>query len=116
MAYEHSPLPVRFYRTATGTEPVRTWLRDLPPSDRRLIGLDLYSLQRDWPVGMPLCRSMGEGLWEMRSHLEGNRVARLLFFLYGGSIGTVHGFIKKTRATPHGDLDLARRRMKEMLR
>jgi len=27
----------------------------------------------------------------------------------------VHGFIKKTQKTPAGDLDLARRRMKEML-
>ena len=116
MAPEHPPLPVLFYRTTTGVEPVRNWLKELAPSDRSVIGRDLYSVQREWPVGMPLCRSLGGGLWEVRSHLANNRIARILFFLYGGSVGAVHGFIKKTQATPREDLDLARKRMKEMLR
>ena len=116
MAPEHPPLPVLFYRTTTGVEPVRKWLRELAPSDRRIVGRDLYSVQLEWPVGMPLCRSLGGGLWELRSHLENNRIAGILFFLYGGSIGVVHGFIKKTRAIPQDDLDLARKRTKEMLR
>jgi phage-related protein len=40
---------------------------------------------------------------------------RLLMFVHDGRIGVVHGFIKKTQKTPVDDLDLARRRMKEML-
>lgn len=111
-----TPLPVLFYRTTAGAEPVREWLKDLAPSDRRVVGLDLFSVQSEWPVGMPLCRSLRGGLWEVRSHLPNNRIARVLFFLYGGSVGVVHGFIKKTQATPHEDVDLARKRMKEMLR
>jgi len=63
---------------------------------------------------MPLCRSLGNGLWEVRSTLSSRRIARLLFFADEGRIGVVHGFIKKTRTTPADDLDLARRRMKEM--
>jgi phage-related protein len=64
---------------------------------------------------MPLCRSLGTGLWEVRSASPSRRIARLLFFAEGNRIGVVHGFIKKTRKTPTDDLALARRRLKEML-
>jgi len=106
--------PVFFYRTSAGTEPVRDWLRALPESDRRTIGLDLRRVQTEWPVGMPLCRSLGGGLWQLRSRLSSDRIARLLFFVHGDRIGVVHGFIKKTRRTPDEVLALARKRMKEM--
>jgi phage-related protein len=107
-------IPVVFYRTSGGAEPVLEWLRGLPAEDRRAIGTDLATVQFGWAVGMPLCRSLGEGLWEVRSRLPSRRIARLLFFVHEGRIGVVHGFIKKTQKTPPDDLDLARRRMKEM--
>jgi phage-related protein len=107
-------LPVFFYRTQAGTEPVRAWLQALPETDRRTIGTDLRRVQSGWPVGMPLCRSLGGGLWELRSNLANNRIARVLSFVHGDRIGVVHGFIKKTRATPDDVLDLARKRMQEM--
>jgi phage-related protein len=107
-------IPVVFYRTSGGAEPVLEWLRTLPAEDRRAIGTDLATVQFGWPVGMPLCRSLGEGLWEVRSRLPSRRIARLLFFVHEDRIGVVHGFIKKTQKTPPDDLDLARRRMKEM--
>lgn len=109
-------IPVVFYRSATGTEPVLEWLRILRPEDRRVIGTDLATVQIGWPIGMPLCRSLGDGLWEVRSNLPSQRIARLLFFIHAGRIGVVHGFIKKTQKTPADDLTLARRRMKEMLK
>lgn len=108
-------IPVVFYRTSGGTEPVIDWLRSLPAEDRRVIGTDLATVQFGWPIGMPLCRPLGQGLWEMRSTLPSRRIARLLFFVHGDRIGVVHGFIKKTRKTRAEDLGLARRRMKEML-
>jgi antitoxin HicB len=37
-------------------------------------------VQFRWPVGMPLCRSLGQGLWEVRSDLTSNRIARVLMF------------------------------------
>lgn len=106
-------LPVLFYRTRAGAEPVRQWLQQLPEQDRRVIGLDLYKVQTEWPVGMPLCRAMGGGLWELRSGLSSNRIGRLLFFIEDDEIYVVHGFIKKTQKTPDHEIDLARRRMKE---
>lgn len=107
-------IPVVFYRTEGGAEPVLDWLRGLPADDRRAIGTDLATVQFGWPIGMPLCRALGNGLWEVRSTLPSRRIARLLFFVGGDRIGVVHGFIKKTQKTPAGDLDVARRRMKEM--
>ena len=107
-------IPVAFYRTVGGAEPVLDWLRSLPAKDRRIIGTDLTTVQFGWPIGMPLCRPLGGGLWEVRSSLPSRRVARVLFFVEGERIGVVHGFIKKTQKTPADDLDLARRRMKEM--
>ncbi len=107
-------IPVAFYRTAGGAEPVVDWLRSLPAEERRIIGTDLATVQFGWPIGMPLCRPLGSGLWEVRSTLPSRRIARVLFFVAGDRIGVVHGFIKKTQKTPANDLDLARRRMKEM--
>lgn len=79
-----------------------------------MTGVDLATVQFGWPIGMPLCRPLGSGLWEVRSTLPSRRIARLLFFAEGDRIGVVHGFIKKTQKTPAIDLDLARRRTKEM--
>jgi len=107
-------IPVVFYRTAGGTEPVLDWLRSLPAEDRRAIGTDLAIVQFGWPIGMPLCRSLGNRLWEVRSTLPSRRIARIVFFVAQDRIGVVHGFIKKTQKTPADDLDLAKRRMKEM--
>ena len=107
-------IPVVFYRSSVGNEPVKEWLRGLPAEDRRIVGTDLATVQFGWPLGMPLCRSLGGGLWEVRSALSNGRIARTLFFVDDGRIGVVHAFVKKTRKTPSGDLDLARRRMKDM--
>jgi hypothetical protein len=63
---EKKRVPVRFFRTEGGNEPVRDWLLDLPKEDRTLIGEDLKTLEFGWPLGMPLCRSLGGGLWEVR--------------------------------------------------
>jgi phage-related protein len=110
----HVEIPVVFYRTLNGAAPVLEWLRSLPSDDRRAIGVDLATVQFGWPLGMPLCRPLGHGLFEVRSALPSRRIARLLFFAETDRIGVVHGFIKKTEKTPAAELDLARRRMKEM--
>ena len=72
-------IPVVFYRTQGGTEVVRDWLRTLKDAKRQAVGLDLMRVQYRWPVGMPLCRAMGDGLWEVRTSLPSNRIARVLF-------------------------------------
>jgi phage-related protein len=102
-----------FYRTRAGAEVVRDWMRGLDDGDRHAVGLDLMRVQYRWPVGMPLCRALGDGLWEVRSSLPSNRIARVLFCVQQGRILALHGFIKKTQKTPDEDLALARRRKRE---
>ena len=43
-------------------------------------------MQVGWPVGMPLCRSLGGGLWEVRQHFPSRRIARVLFFCMKGGL------------------------------
>ncbi len=104
-------VPVRFYRSEAGREPVREWLRGLDGEDRRTIGLDLMRVQFGWPIGMPLVRSLKDGLWEVRSSLPSQRIARLILCFHDGLLIVLHGFIKKTQKTPAADLLLAKRRM-----
>jgi len=103
------PLPVIFYRTASGNEPVREWLKRLPSDERKLIGEDLQVLQYRWPLGMPLVDSLGDGLWEVRSRLP-TRIARTLFFVHHEEIILLHGFIKKMQKTPTEERALALKR------
>lgn len=109
-------VPVRFYRSDTGREPVREWLRELEEADRRAIGLDLMRVQFGWPIGMPLVRSLKDDLWEVRSSLPSRRIARLVLCFHEETLIVLHGFIKKTQKTPADDLALAKRRMNEVTR
>jgi hypothetical protein len=62
-------LPARFYENASGQEPVRKWILELSEADRKLVGRDIQKVEFGWPLGMPYCRSLGHGLWEVRSDL-----------------------------------------------
>ncbi|MEZ4682105.1 MAG: type II toxin-antitoxin system RelE/ParE family toxin [Caldilineaceae bacterium] len=108
-------LPARFFRNASGEEPVRTWLKELSREDRAIIGQDLMDVEISWPIGMPLCRTLKgyRDLWEVRSRLTGGRIARIIFYVRDGEMILLHGFIKKTQKTMQHDLDLAIKRKKE---
>ena len=107
-------LPAFFYQTATGKEPVRDWLMELTQEDRKLIGRDIQKVEFGWPLGMPYCRNLGSGLWEVRSDLTDGKIGRVIFSIAGGRMALLHGFIKKTQKTPRHDLQVALRRMKEV--
>ncbi len=104
-------LPARFYRTPNGREPVREWLRDLPTADRRIMGEDIKDVEFAWPLGLPLVRSLGRELWEVRSSLSHGRIARVIFCVTDGQMVLLHAFIKKTQKTPQQEIDLALKRM-----
>lgn len=115
MSKEQNPeMPVRFYRSEAGRDPVRDWLRGLDKDDRRAIGLDLMRVQFGWPIGKPLVRSLKDGLWEVRSSLPSQRIARLILCFHDQMLVVLHGFIKKTQKTLADDLAMAKRRMKEV--
>lgn len=107
------PLQVNFFRQESGKEPVRDWLKGLSPEDRKLIGQDIKTVQWGWPLGMPLVRNLGDGLWEIRTDLPG-RIARIIFCTRDDHIVLLHGFIKKTQGIPKRDIELAKVRMKRL--
>ena len=63
---------------------------------------------------MPLCRALGNGLWEVRSQLTQGRISRVLFCTHDSRMVLLHAFIKKTQKTPDADLALALKRKKEI--
>lgn len=89
--------PVVFYKTRTVKDVVADWFRNLEKEDRRIVGRDLMRAQYHWPVGMPLCRPLGNGPWEVRSNLPRNRMVRVLFCFRDEHLVVLHGFIKKTQ-------------------
>lgn len=95
-------IPVIFFRTLAGGEPVREWLKSLEPvADRKQIGADIQTVEFGWPIGMPVCRPMGAGVYEVRSSLSHNRIARVFFYIdVIGRMVLLHGFVKKTQKTP----------------
>jgi phage-related protein len=93
---------------------VRDWLKSLDAGDRKILGDDIRLVEFGWPQGMPLCRPMGRGLWEVRSALSGGRIARVMFCIAGSRMVLLHAFIKKSRKTAKSDLALAQRRQKEI--
>src|SRR6202142_4279769 len=109
-AQEARKIPLLFFRTQSNEEPVR----GLHQGERRAIGSDLLKAQWRWPVGMPLCRPMGRGMWEVRTNLPNNRTARAFICHHDGPLIALHAYIKKTRATPDEDLALARKRQREL--
>jgi phage-related protein len=108
------PLKVVFFKTDTGNEPVREWLKTLSREDCKIIGTDILTVQYAWPVGKPLVDNLGDSLWEVRSRLD-NRIARTLFVMVNQEIILLHGFIKKQQKTPPDELELAKKRKKQYL-
>ena len=107
-------ITARFFVAASGKLPVREWLLDLDQIDRQAIGKDIQKVEFGWPIGMPYCRPLGRGLWEVRSSISSGRIARVVFAIHGGEMVLLHGFVKKTQKTPQQDIDLAQQRMKEL--
>jgi phage-related protein len=103
-------LPAYFYRSDNGREPVREWLRGLESEDRKMIGEDIKDVEFSWPIGMPLVRSLGRELWEVRSSLAHGRIARVIFCVQQGRMVLLHGFVKTTQKTPKREIEVALKR------
>jgi phage-related protein len=104
----------RFFATAGGRRPVREWLLALSKDDRRMVGRDIQKVEFGWPIGMPYCRPLGRGLWEVRSDLPGGRITRVIFCIVQGEMVLLHGFEKKTQKTPQREIEVALKRKQEV--
>jgi phage-related protein len=106
-------LPAFFYETpgarACQAMDQRTLVRRC-----QLVGRDVQKVEFAWPLGMPYCRSLGSGLWEVRSDLTDGKIGRVIFCVLRARMVLLHGFIKKTQKTPAKDMELALKRMREV--
>ena len=107
-------LKARFYESGAGHLPVRDWILTLSGDDRKLVGKDIQKVEIGWRIGMPYCRALGRGLWEVRSNLTDGKIGRIIFCLVGGEMVLLHGFIKKSQKTPVPDLNVALKRKREI--
>jgi phage-related protein len=105
-------LPAVFFRTTSGREPVREWLKRLSDDERKQIGEDIAYVQYKWPIGKPRVDHLRGEVWEIRSSLR-MRIARTLFSVQNGEMILLHAFIKKTQQTPADEVVLAEKRLKE---
>ena len=110
-----SVIPVIFQRTPGGNEPVLEWPKEMRPTDRRNIGTDIRTVELGWPIGMPVCRPMGDEQFEVRSDIR-DGIAHVLFCIHDGNMVLLHGFVKKAQKPPAGDLQLALKRKREIER
>lgn len=101
-----------FYKLDSGKEPVREWLSGLSREDRQIIGKDIQKVEFGWPIGMPYSRNLEKGLYEVRSNITNRGIARVLFCIQKNQMILLHGFIKKTQATPDKEKAIAKKRMK----
>jgi phage-related protein len=114
MVSKPKKVQARFFETASGMKPVREWLTGLSRDDRLAIGKDIQRVEFGWPIGMPYCRSLGRGLWEVRTNLNGGRIVRVIFAFLGGDIVLLHGFEKKSQKTPDREIEVAIKRLREL--
>ena len=111
----HGPrLGCAFYRTESQREPVRDWLRGVSKEVSKTIGSDILTVQWSWLVGQPLVDGLGGGLYEIRSTHERTEY-RVFFCIAASKLVLLHGIVKKARKTSRADLELARKRLTEVV-
>ena len=107
-------ITVKFYKTLSNKEPVREFLKELSKNDKITIGEDIKTVEFGWPIGMPVCRPLGESLYEVRSTISSKREVRTVFTIINQYMILLHVFIKKSQTTPNSELDIAKKRKKEV--
>ena len=101
-------LKVSFYKTPAGNEPVREWLKQRTPEEKKVIGEDIKVVEYFWPVGYPQVVKLDKDLWELRTKLP-NGICRIFFTIWERYMVLLHGIIKKSQKTPQQDLDHAKK-------
>ncbi|NOQ68967.1 MAG: type II toxin-antitoxin system RelE/ParE family toxin [Gammaproteobacteria bacterium] len=108
-------ISVKFYCLVSGKEPVLIWLKSLLKADRKIIGVDIKTVEEGWPLGMPLVEKLERNLWEVRCDITNNCIARVFFTVVKHDMVLLHGIKKKTQKIPLKDLRLAKKRRDTVL-
>lgn len=109
-----SRLDIDFYETESGSKPVHDWLKSFSKHDRKIIGDDLRQIQESWPVGMPVCKNIGQikNCWEIRTRTKRLKSIRIFFTIDNGRAVLLHGFTKKDNRTASADVATLQERIR----
>ena len=113
MELRRKRVPARFYGFDTGLEPVREWLKNLEPEDRKAIGEGIKDVEFSWPIGLPLVRSLGHDLWRFQAICAVGELPERYSASSESNLILLHGFVKKRQKTPPHEIDLAPRGKRE---
>lgn len=105
-------------KTAKFHPAVKPILRDFPEDIRREIGKAIFELQQGAKLTMPLARAMpeiGSNVHEIR--VKDRSGAYRVFYLTVSNDGVYvfHAFKKTTQATPKREIELGKKRLREIL-
>jgi phage-related protein len=106
---------VYYYRTSSGREPVREYIEGLPVEDRVSIAGDIRLIIQFGIFGAPIVtRKLKGKLWEIKT---GTRHQQRIFYCVVSEKGVIflHACKKQKEGSQRGDVDLAYKRMKEVL-
>jgi phage-related protein len=96
----------------------REAIRGFPDDVRDKLGQSLFDLQRGLKLEMPKARPMpivAVGVEELRVRGRDGSFRVFLYLKDARGILLFHAFVKKTQATPFLDIELGRKRLKELL-
>ena len=106
-----------FYKYTKGKNPIEKFLIDLSANNRVLVAKTrkgIEQLRNSSYHKEPLSKHLESGLWELRVR-AGSDILRIIYtFRKGRIIILLHIFIKKKQKTPVGELEIARKRLKEL--
>lgn len=108
---------IEFYREVSGQSPVEEFLLTLAKNNRVLLARTregITKLRYRAYHREPLSKHVEAGLWELRIKAESDILRIFYTFTKGGVIILLHGFIKKQQKTPVSELEMARKRLKEV--
>lgn len=108
-------ITAKFFKTESGNEPVREWLKEQKAEIKKLIGEDIKAVEFLWPIGYPQVRKLDRDLWEVRTNFP-QGISRVFFTVCGDNMVLLHSIIKKSQKTPKEDLDLAIKRRDQVLK
>lgn len=106
-----------FYKDSSGKCPVEEFLVKLAKTNRVLVARTrngIEKLRNKAYHKEPLSKHIEPGLWKLRIKSENNILRILYTFEKGQVIILLHVFVKKQQKTPTGELELARKRSKEL--
>ena len=96
----------------------REAIRLFPKEVRRDLGKAIFDLQNGAVLGMPLSRpipAVSRGVEELRIRDASGIYRTFYYSRTKRGILIVHAFVKKTQSTPQHELELGRKRLKELL-